>query len=68
MKKTRKKKVAPLSTILIAGAVIMFWRGVWGLMDVYLFPDNLPISYGISLLISLFLFIFVLRHHVKHLT
>ena len=68
MKKKRVKKPAPLSSILIAGAVIMFWRGVWGLMDVFLFPDNLPLSYGITLVVSLFLFVFVVRHHVKHLT
>lgn len=68
MKKKSEKKPAPLSAILIAGAVIMFWRGVWGLMDVYLFPNNLPLSYGISFAISVFLFVFVVRHHVKHLT
>lgn len=69
MKKKRHiEKQPPLSTILIAGAVIMFWRGVWGLMDVYLFPNNLPLSYAISLVISLLLFTFVVRHHIKKLT
>jgi hypothetical protein len=66
VKKT-KRKPAPLSTILIAGAIIMFWRGVWGLLDVYLFPSNPTLSYSLSFLISLLLYIFVVRHHVKDL-
>lgn len=65
--KKHKKHPSPMLAIFIAGAVIMFWRGVWGLMDVYLFPDNLPLSYGISFIISVILYVFVVRHHVKHL-
>ncbi len=42
--------------ILISFAVISFWRGVWGLMDEYLFPNN----YGLSLWISLMLGIAIL--------
>jgi len=67
MAKKYKKRPAPLSTILIAGAIIMFWRGVWGLMDVYLFPNDPPLSYGISFIISVLLYIFVVRHHVSNL-
>ena len=68
MKKKRSRKPVPLSNILIAGAVIMFWRGVWGLMDIYLFPNNLTLSYSISFIASLLLFIFVVRHHITRLT
>ncbi|MCK4968763.1 MAG: hypothetical protein KAS12_06940, partial [Candidatus Aenigmarchaeota archaeon] len=39
-----------------AFAVISFWRGVWGLMDEYLFPEN----YKLSLWVSLFLGMFIL--------
>lgn len=67
MKRKYKRQPAPLSTILIAGAIIMFWRGVWGLMDVYIFPDDLPLSYAVSFLISVLLYIFIVRHHVKRL-
>lgn len=45
-----------LFAILIAFAVISFWRGVWGLMDEYLFPGN----YTLSLLVSLALGILIL--------
>lgn len=67
MARKYKKRPAPLSTILIAGAIIMFWRGVWGLMDIYLFPHDPTLSYGVSFLISVLLYIFVVRHHVKNL-
>ena len=39
--------------ILIAFAVISFWRGVWGLMDEYMFPDNYRLSLWISLVIGI---------------
>jgi len=43
-------------TILIAFAIISFWRGVWGLMDLYLIPE----SHAISFLISIFIGILIL--------
>lgn len=64
--KKNKKRPLPLSTIFLTGAVIMFWRGTWGLMDVYLFPNNLELSYAVSLLISIILIVFVVRHHGKN--
>lgn len=36
--------------LVIALAVVLFWRGMWGLMDVFLFPDNEVLSYGASIL------------------
>jgi hypothetical protein len=42
-----------LFTLLVALAVIAVWRGVKGLMDIYLFPTIPALSYTISLLIGL---------------
>ncbi|MCK5474505.1 MAG: hypothetical protein KAI53_03800 [Candidatus Aenigmarchaeota archaeon] len=39
--------------IIIAFAVISFWRGVWGLMDEYLFPENYRLSLWISLILGI---------------
>ena len=55
-----KKKKKPLtltivSPILTGIAIIAFWRGLWGLMDLYLFPDNEPLSYIVSVVIGLLL-------------
>ncbi len=37
-----------LFAVIIAFAMISFWRGTWGLMDTYLFPGNPVLSYGTS--------------------
>jgi len=42
--------------LVIGFAVISFWRGIWGLLDVYLFPDH----YILSLWISVFLGVLIL--------
>jgi hypothetical protein len=41
-----------IKAVLIGAAVISFWRGVWGLMDIYLFPNNPAVSFVISLLMG----------------
>lgn len=43
--------------ILIAFAVISFWRGVWGLMDEYLFPANYQLSLWASVLIGVIILV-----------
>jgi len=47
-----KSKHQIFFAILIAFAVISFWRGVWGLMDEYLFPDNYPLSLWVSVVLG----------------
>ena len=34
-----------LNTLVIIFAIIMLWRGVWGLLDTYLFPGSPVLSY-----------------------
>jgi len=46
-----------LFAILIAFAVISFWRGIWGLMDLYLFPNNLQLSLWTSLFLGIFILV-----------
>lgn len=50
MKRTVKNV---LRALVIAFAIVSFWRGVWGLMDVYLFPNNYVLSLWISLLVGI---------------
>ena len=59
-KKRNFKKIS--YTILIAFAIVSFWRGVWGLMDVYLFPNNYILSLSISVLIGL-----IILYSTKHI-
>ena len=54
------KKISKLKThhqiifaIIIATAVILFWRGVWGILDLFLLPNNPLWSYSISIALGL---------------
>ena len=46
-----EKKSVPYMT-LIALSVVLFWRGIWGLADLYLFPMDAPLSYISSVLLG----------------
>ncbi len=59
-KKRSLKKV--IFAIIIGFAVVSFWRGVWGLMDLYLFPDNLILSLSVSVLLGI-----IILYFTKHL-
>ena len=63
------EKTSPKDALIIliaAFAAVSFWRGIWGLMDFYLFPENLPLSFLISLIIGLFiLFLISVRKKKK---
>lgn len=43
--------------LAIAFSVVCFWRGVWGLLDKYLLPNNEILSYGASLAIGILVLI-----------
>lgn len=65
IKKTRPAKQV-LFAILIAFAVVSFWRGVWGLMDEFLFPNNHNLSLITSVVVGLIILVFT-RHAIKEL-
>jgi hypothetical protein len=44
--------------LVLAIGVVAIWRGVWGLMDLYLFPDNPTLSFIISIAVGLFILYF----------
>jgi len=46
------------SLLLLAIGIVAVWRGVWGLMDIYLFPENPTVSFVISIAIGLFILYF----------
>ena len=57
-----KSRHQVIFALLIGYAVISFWRGAWGLMDEYIFPEN----YQLGLWFSLFsgLAILVATHYI----
>ncbi len=40
-------------SIIISLAVVLFWRGIWGLTDLFLFPDNPVMSFVASAVVGL---------------
>jgi|TARA_B100002003_G_C14031461_1_gene497206 hypothetical protein len=47
-------------TALILGiAIILVWRGIWGLADLYLFPNSLTQSFIISIVIGLVILMYM---------
>lgn len=39
--------------LLGLAGVVAVWRGLWGLMDQYVFPNSLTLSYLISIVIGI---------------
>ncbi len=56
-----------LYALLIGTSMIMLWRGIWGLLDMFFFPDNRPLSYSLSVIIGLII-LFVTGRIIKKLT
>ena len=56
-----------LYALLIGTSMIMLWRGTWGLLDTYLFPQNRTASYILSVIIGI-LILSVTGKIVKKLT
>lgn len=61
-----KRKYKVLHILLVALAVVMFWRGVWGILDTYLFPGNELASYLSSIIVA-FLILYFDDFHLKEL-
>ena len=54
MKRSDKKHIKKiLNTLLVAFAIVAFWRGSWGLMDLYLFPNYEIFSYILSIILGM---------------
>jgi len=56
-----------LFALLIGIAVVSFWRGVWELLDIHLFPNNRELSLWVSLVIGVVILI-TTHYAVRELT
>jgi len=67
----RIKKLKPIKkalfTLLIGFSVVAFWRGAWGVLDIYLFPNSYELSSWISMLVGLIV-LWLTHHWTKELT
>jgi hypothetical protein len=57
----RKKQNTILETLLLDLSAVLVWRGTWGLMDKYLFPNHLDLSLLLSIALGIGL-VLVLRY------
>lgn len=48
-----KSEHQAIFAVLIAIGVVAVWRGLWGLMDLYLLPQDEATSFSLSILIGL---------------
>lgn len=53
--------------LFVGFAVVAFWRGIWGLLDLYLFPDNYILSLWASLILGLVI-LAATHYTIKELT
>jgi hypothetical protein len=53
------EKHSNMRVLLLGIAAILIWRGVWGLADVYLFPNDQDLSFVVSIIIGLALALFI---------
>jgi len=42
----------PLAYLIAVVAVVLMWRGLWGLMDQYVLPKNPKLSYWVSFVVG----------------
>ena len=61
-----KRKHKLFHLLLMAVAVVMFWRGVWGILDDYFLTSTPLLSYGLSIFIA-FLILYFDDFHLKEL-
>lgn len=48
-----KRKHKMLFAIIIGFSVVSFWRGAWGILDVFVFPENYALSSVVSLVFGI---------------
>ncbi len=54
-----KIKTSHLFLAMIVGtAVISVWRGIWNLLDLYLYPNDIVLSSILSIVIGLIILVF----------
>ncbi len=52
-----EKRYPVVSSVIVGTAVVLFWRGIWGIFDVLLFPENEVMSYVLSMALGIVILI-----------
>lgn len=60
----KKRERGFWQAVVIDVSAVLLWRGLWGLMDLYIFPNHQELSFVFSAGLGLLLLL-VLRPYVK---
>lgn len=52
--------------LIISVGLIALWRGIWGLMDIYFFPSNQPLSLFLSVFLGIVM-LFLVNYSIKQI-
>ena len=61
-----KRKHRLLHILIVAIAIVMLWKGIWSLLDAYLFPGNVLAGNLLSILVAFFI-LYLDDFHLKEL-
>ncbi len=61
-----KRKYRAVHVLFVSVAIVMFWKGVWSLLDAYLLPGNVLLSNLILILVA-FSILYLDDFHLKEL-
>lgn len=62
-----KKRHKVTHLVIVAVAVVMMWRGIWSLLDLYLLPDQQLLSNVLSIAVA-FAILYFDDFHLKELS
>ena len=51
-KKMLEKLEKNVYVLILSAGIVLIWRGIWGMLDLYLLPENLVLSYVVSILLG----------------
>ena len=55
-----------LIVIIASLAIVSFWRGIWGLMDIYIYPTNPTISLVSSVIMGIAILLLIAFYKYKN--
>lgn len=57
-------KIVIIALVIVA-AIVCIWRGLWGLQDIYLFPNNPALSLMVSIIIGIGILLVFRKNFLK---
>jgi hypothetical protein len=63
-----KKQKLKLNAFILLLVVVLLWRGVWMLLDIYFYPDNPLASAWACIIMALFLILFPRSIEIEHIS